>query len=589
MHAAAIHRRKSVRAKRQPRRLACAIFMSTLFHGAMAATPQPGDPDALIRQQLELERQRQLPAPKATSPLDVTIAPDGPAGPAVPIEGFAFEGNERYSDAQLQAIVTGFLHRDLSFADLEAAGDAIARHYRAAGWMARVVIPPQQVQHGVVRLKVIEGVLGATRIVDGHPPASLPVDPKRIIATVQARQAPGDKMNIPAIERGLLLADDLPGLGVSGRQAAGTKEGETDLLLEVSAKSAYVVDANLDNFGSLSTGTTRASLHLGANSPLHAGDQFDVLAQQTQDMLYGRLAGSLPIGVDGLRLSANGAWLRYKVGTPEFAVLAPRGNSSSMGVDLLYPVVRLNERNAYLDLSTEHKRPYNTSNTGLISDYDIDNVVLKVDANALNMLAPGSISSLSLAQLWGRLNLAHSPAAYVAADAGTVRTAGSFRIIRYRATNMQAISSELSLTTAVSGQAPNKNLDSSEKFYLGGPYGVRAYPPNEAGGSKGQMVNLDLRWRPASLGAYGVELSSFYDWGRIAINVNSYPKQADLNQYALSGYGLGLAVNPSRQVKLSLALAKRIDNNPGADPRTGKDQDGTLLRTRTWLEAAVNF
>lgn len=186
------------------------------------------DADAALRQQLELERQRKLPQPTPPAPAASGPARTAPAGPTLLVKRFIFEGNERYTDAQLAPIVAGYLQRRVSLEDLEVAAADIARYYRAAGWVARVVVPPQQVDQGEIRLKIIEGVLGQTRFPDGSNPETLPVKPTVIVGNVQARQAPGDKLNIPAVERGLLLADDLPGIGVAGSQVAGRNEGETD-------------------------------------------------------------------------------------------------------------------------------------------------------------------------------------------------------------------------------------------------------------------------------------------------------------------------------------------------------------------------
>ena len=553
---------------------------------ALAQQTQVPDVDATLRQQLELERQRKLPAAKPPAPASSAPASRAPAGPTILVKRFTFEGNERYTAAQLEPVVAGYLNRRVSLADLEVAAADLARYYRAAGWVARVVVPPQKVDEGVVRFKVTEGVLGATRFSTSTDTAALPVKPTVIVGNVQSRQAPGDKMNIPAVERGLLLADDLPGVAVAGSQVTGKKEGETDILLEVNHKGSYFGEVSLDNLGSRSTGQERAMLRLGANSPLGLGDQFDALFQLTRYMQYLRLAGSVPLGADGLKLSANASRLHYKVGTPEFAALEPRGNSSSLGADLLYPVIRTASRNLYLDLAVERKRPYNTATTGVVSDYDISNLLLKIDGNLFDSIGAGGITALNLTQVFGRVNLNDSPAAYVAGDALTAQVAGRFRALRGRLTRTQRIDADWTLVAVLSGQHANKNLDSAEKFYLGGPYGVRAYPANEAGGSKGLMFNADLRWRIPDTGQFGYELSAFYDWGRIS---NGYVTVPLPGRYSLRGYGMGLSLQAPHGVRLSAMVARRIGSNPGANLLNGHDQDGSLDKTRLWLILGMNF
>ena len=49
------------------------------------------------------------------------------------------------------------------------------------------------------------------------------------------------------------------------------------------------------------------------------------------------------------------------------------------------------------------------------------------------------------------------------------------------------------LFSATAGQLADKNLDTAEKFYLGGPGGVRAYPQGEATGDQGYRLSGELR------------------------------------------------------------------------------------------------
>ena len=549
-------------------------------------------PDAgRVLQQTERDQDRKLPQVQA--PLPAAIAASGPqsgpaAGPRILVSAIKFTGNERFSAAQLLPVVEDYLQKSLSLNELEDAAAAVERYYRAQGWLARVIVPPQDVDHGVVTLKVLEGVYGRTRFSADSDKGVTPEDARLIIASLQARQVPGDKFSLANVERGLLLANDLPGLGVTGQQVKGVGEAQTDVLLQAVRKPMLSGEVGLDNEGSRGTGATRGVLRVGVGvaNPFHLGEQFDMQAQVTQDLRYLRLAGSMPIGSDGLRLSANVAGMHYRVGSAEFAALQPRGDSRSAGLDLLYPVVRSLARNLYLGMGAEEKRPYNTTTAAVVSDYRIDDLSLRVDGNAYNSWLGGGTGSGNLTQVFGR----------VSPDAGSAATAnptqGPFRVLRYRATQSQNLNAAWSVTANFSGQAASTTLDSAEKFYLGGASGVRAYPTSEAGGSNGQMLNLDLRYRlPGNgEGVCGCELSAFYDWGHVTVNVNGIP--AGLltpNSYALSGFGLGLSGNGPGRSHITAAVARRIGNNPGASPATGLDQDGSLERIRAWLTLTTTF
>jgi hemolysin activation/secretion protein len=187
----------------------------------------------------------------------------------------------------------------------------------------------------------------------------------------------------------------------------------------------------------------------------------------------------------------------------------------------------------------------------------------------------------------GKLNLSGSPTE--ASDASTTRTAGAYSKVRYALSRQQQVSTGLSLYGSLSGQWAGKNLDSSEKFYLGGSSGVRAYPSSEGGGSTGQMLNVELRWQLPE----GLSLTGFYDHGRVTQNVsNDFAGAPAVNRFALKGAGLALGWRHSSGLALQATYARRIGQNPNAittDVNRGADQDGTLHRDRFWLTASVAF
>jgi len=148
------------------------------------------------------------------------------------------------------------------------------------------------------------------------------------------------------------------------------------------------------------------------------------------------------------------------------------------------------------------------------------------------------------------------------------------------------ISSEFSIIGSVSGQVSqgDKNLDSSERFYLGGSSGLRAYPSSEAGGGEGYLANLEVRWKFSP----SVTFSGFYDRGRVLMfpSLNLQDVTA-LNEYSLRGRGLSVAFQDDEGVTFKLIVARRVGNNPNANIETGKDLDGSLIKNRVWV--SMNF
>ncbi|WP_162989514.1 ShlB/FhaC/HecB family hemolysin secretion/activation protein [Comamonas sp. lk] len=566
------------------------IALANLLAGTSSVLAQQIPDAGSALRQTEQERRPILPpaAPPSSPPSPEEVAQRVPAtGPTLKLSAFRFEGNTLLSNEVLTDTIAAYLQRPVRLLELETAAALLAQRYREEGWLARVLIPPQEVEKGVFTFKVIEAAYGGATFSADTDSASLPVGENAIISRVEARQARGDKLHLPSLERGLLIANDLPGLQVAGSQVAGRSEGETEVVLKATATRRLTGELAVDNYGSRSTGEERMLGRLSLNGALGWGEQFDLATQFTRHLSYGRIAAALPLGSDGLRLAVNASALHYKVGTPEFSALAPRGSSRSAGMELLYPLVRARSHNLFLSAGYDHKRPYNTTVLGVSSDYTIGNKLLRLDGNMFDSLGAGAVSSASLSWVFGRLNLDGSPTQ--ALDAATVNSQGSFKVLRYRFSRDQQLGAGWSLFGAYSGQMANKNLDSAEKLYLGGPNGVRAYPLNEGGGSEGRLFNLELRWRLPPSGVWNTNLAGFYDWGRVDINRNrNFAGAPALNSYSLSGYGLTLTSMGPEGVQLTATLARRAGNNP-YQTVTGHDQDGSLRKYRIWLALSKSF
>ena len=114
---------------------------------------------------------------------------------------------------------------------------------------------------------------------------------------------------------------------------------------------------------------------------------------------------------------------------------------------------------------------------------------------------------------------------------------------------------------------------------------MRAYPGSEAGGTDGQMLNLELRMRLAE----GFSLTGFYDEGSVKVNHNnSYAGAPALNDYSLKGAGLALAWQGTAGLTVRAIWARRIGDNPNPTA-TGKDQDGSYVADRFWLTLSVPY
>lgn len=556
-----------------------AAVLIGLAAGGHAQTTVP-DAGSLLRQIEQSEQQPRLPRARAPLPAPApAVEPQG--GMTLTVSRFRFAGNQLIADADLLDAVAPWQGRPVGFAELQKAANAVSARYREQGWLVRAYLPKQDIENGVVTIQVVEAVFGQTRI---DAAEGLRLRPGQAPGIVAAAQQSGQPFRVDAVDRALLLLEDLPGLSVQGDLKEGQADGETDLLLRLAPLPTWGGDVALDNTGSRSTGSTRLSANLAAASPLGLGDLASANLIHTQGSDYARVAWSLPLGDRGWRTEINHSQLDYRVVSPEeLARLDARGRSQTTGLGATYPLLRARTENVYLNLNQDFKRYFNASNGATVSDYRIAVGGATVTAQKFDQWAGGGSSSGSLGVVAGRVDLGGSP--NEAADAAGPATAGSFTKLKFALSRYQVLTPDLSLSASANGQTASKNLDSSEKIYLGGMGGVRAYPSSEAGGSDGVLVNIEARYRlPQNL-----SLAAFFDWGQVQVNHhNDFAGAAARNVLQLKGAGLGLAWVGPMGTNVKLTWAHRIGSNPNPTA-TGQDQDGTLRKNRLWLSASVAF
>ena len=538
-------------------------------------------PDAgAIRQQIEQGRPPALPQQQI--PALPTESPGAPAssGVVVKLSAFRFSGNTRISSEQLQAALAGYVNQTLDYNQLQNAAALVAELYRSSGWVVRTYLPEQDIVNGVVTIQVVEAIFGGVRTEGAAPKRA---SPAQIQDIVTAQQKVGELLNADALDRALLLAYDLPGVRVSGSLREGSQANQTDLVLRLADALLLSGDVMLDNSGNRSTGAERLSANLNLNGALALGDLWSGNFIHSEGSDYLRVGATVPLGPYGWRVGINTSGLRYQLVLNEFAPLKARGTSDSTGLEASYPLIRARLRNLYFSLNADHKAYDNQANGAVSSHYSSDTLSLALWGNAMDTLGGGGANNVNLSYTSGQLNLDGSPNR--GADSISTRTEGRFSKLRYSASRQQVLSDAVSAYAALSGQWAGKNLDSSEKFYLGGASGVRAYPSNEAGGAEGQLFTMELRWRLLQ----GFQASAFYDVGMVSANHNNHYAGAPMfNESHLKGAGLSLAWFGNSGAALKATWAQRSGDNPNATAN-GNDQDGSKVLDRFWLTASLPF
>lgn len=450
-----------------------------------------------------------------------------PGGAKVKLEKITFYGNTAFNEAKLIAVAGKVVGNEYDLAGLQKIADRIAEYYRRNGYLfVRVVLPPQTIGTGRVKMEIIEGRYGELRT-SGDA---------KVAAAAQKWLLPlgeGNVIRQEELERSTLLLSDLPGVLTQPVMRPGLRVGTGDLDVAVKSQDKYNFNVGVDNHGSRYTGYYRARGNLAINSPTMLGDQLLIGVVQSDDNLtLGNTNYSRPIGTNGLRAQVGLAYTSYRLGK-DFASSNRSGTALVGNTGLTYQLIRSNTGNLTLGGSLVRKNMSDDANSSISRKFT-NSIPLSVQFDLRDQLMGPAITFGSVVFTYGSLSLDSSLRAL---DASSARTEGRFKKFNLDIVRQQQLPKEIIFSMRASGQYSSQGLDSSEDFILGGPSGIRAYPTGEAVGDRGWLTQLELQRRYGDYTPY-----VFYDHGRIDTNarqINGISKLAKQR----AGAGLGLRYN----------------------------------------------
>jgi hemolysin activation/secretion protein len=492
--------------------------------------------------------------------------------PSFLVRHWRITGAHIFPVAELERLILEYRGQKLTLTELYAAAGRVTTYYRRHGYLlSRAYVPAQTVQDGTVEIAVIEGHLAEINVTNTSPVSGHLVT-KHLEHLRSTTAVEGQ-----VIERSLLLLSDLPGVEVRSTLMPGATVGTSNLDVQMRGSARLNGSIDADSFGNRYTGQYRGGGTLNVNDPFHHGDLLTLRADSSgPDMNYGRLAWQTPLGGNGLKAGVAGSDLHYRLGK-EFRSLEAHGSAQVYTLWTAYPVIRSLYRNLAVQLSYDDKRlDDRVDSTGSDSHKTLGVWTLGLSGDRTDGVGGGGISVYSLNLISGNVRLDPITAA-IDQGAGGHHTEGRYSKLAFSYSRTQTLTDELLLYTALTGQRSSKNLDTSETQSLGGAYGVRAYPQNEATGDDVAVVSVELRWKQPNLPELQTIL--FFDAGTARLNHSPLPTDTT-NRRTLVGEGFGFQWARANRFALKAYLAWRSTEAPIAD---------SDRRPRLWLELAQYF
>jgi hemolysin activation/secretion protein len=513
-------------------------------------------------------------APPAGSPLPRILPPPPPsvstglpalpqAGPNgevpnvnVAVKSVVVEGSTAYPQEKLDALTAGLTGPATPLAKVEEARTALLNLYRGDGYVLTAVTASLGAA-GNLRFIVSEGRISDIKLEGDIGPAATQV--LRFLNHLTEIRP----INTAALERWLLLAQDIPGVTVRAVLRPSDEPGALTLIAEVS-RQAVAGLATVDNRGFRNTGPVEALTLLDLNSFTSVGEksEFSIFHTDGNTQNFGQAATEFFVGGSGLRVRVYGG---YGQSNPSdyFRTINYEGFTTVFGTSAVYPLIRSRTETlnltGLLDLIESESRA-NGGSLGRDSlrvariggDYAKEDLLLGTDRSAVNT----AIVRLSqgVPFLGGSGN--NAP------NAARVGESTDFTKISVDLTRTQTLftpweGATVALKGRIAGQAGFGLLPPAEKYYLGGTDLNRGFYSGEVTGDNALAWTIELQLNtPLNFVAFdkqidvGAQFYAFYDRGETW--ENHKPGIPPDPNYRLSSEGIGARVTVTRYTEFDL-------------------------------------
>lgn len=545
------------------------LFEQSYAFTTVPSTVEPGRVDQSLITKPPLQRRAVLPP--MVSPATQAPFPAEVAAIRFKLNAIVFEGNTRYSDQELLALLNKPMGSMVTLGDIQQFTNAITFKYNQAGYLlSQAVIPEQQITKGVIRIKIIEGYINHVSV-----QGNVSERTKKLMLIYGNKIVNQRPLNIKALESTLLLAGDLPGMTVkSVIVPSKTVANAADLTLIASFdrvdNTSYI---SYDNRGTRYIGPTRvitsaylnSTLGSGAATGLRLGDS----GRQWEQMRYVEVEHKQYLGTNGFMLDFDTQYTRTK---PGFILTGTNtiGINGFYQVSAQYPLIRQRNNNLSINAALAEINSYLTQFDTKIYNDQIRTAQLGLQFD----LADHYHGSNQLSAL-----LTQGIDAFGASQPGNlisrVGAKPSFSKFNLSGARLQGLYGIFSAMLSASGQYATNKMYAYEQLGYGGlPFGD-AYDPSEIVGDRGIEAKLELRadsnlpWTSTP-----TQYFVYYDGGVLwnFDHINQPGRQTGTST------GFGLRAYALNHVNVSLELAKPLDRPVAATAAIPSGENASAWR-----------
>jgi hemolysin activation/secretion protein len=502
-------------------------------------------------------------------PAHAAAHPGDPIG-TFDITRFEVEGDTLLGASSVQAAVGSFAGKTRDFGSVERAMTALEAAYRKRGFgLVKVILPEQELNGGVVHLKVVETRLGKVLVTGNthHSAANI----RRSLPAVKEGTIP----NTDALSSDLRMANENPSKKINLQLQSADQPGVIDAVEQVRDERSWSVGAVLDNSGFTSSGRNHVTVqyqnfNLGGLDHIFSAQYTTSTEDPSKISVYG--AGyHIPLYGHADSLDFYGTYSTISAGAVAVGLLDLQvsGAGTVYGVHFNHQLPRLGHYDSQLVVGFDRKQFRNDINfqgVQLGGDVTVDPLSLSyagqwaLPAGALNFYLTG---------------VRNIPGGSQAADANFTATrsgaTSQYGLLRYGVGFNRPLPEGWQLRVTFNGQLTHAALVPGEQFGVGGATSVRGLQEREIQSDQGFTANAevytpDLCAHLRGGGATSCTLLTFFDDGHVYRN-DALPGEE--TRQSANSTGVGLRLSRGRYLSLQMDYGRVVS---ASDPQQKGDQ-----------------
>ena len=510
---------------------------------------------------LRIESPEKSPVPKAVD--DITFE----------FKAIDLEGLEYYPRSEIDKIFSPLIGKKISLNELRGATEKLEKKYKDDDFfLVRVIIPPQEVENGVFKVKVIEGYINNVFVEGGNKHS------RAKILSIVKKLENKKPVDLKSLERALLLLNDLPGISGNGVLRQGSDIGSSELLVTITPPPPTSYMLTLNNGASKTMGQYSTNINATYTNPEYPSSislGFSSAIKNDNDQLFNPILKafngtySTALGEDGMVFSLGAV----------FANAQPQGSIKSLGIlsksysvapRIRYPIKRSRSESFYVEggLNVARSRTFLLDSSTTEDKLTVADVVFSMT----NDTWFGGSTQLNFTVAQG-LDLFGSRGQSTKVPGPSIanfkQTFLKYKFSGNHTFPIKKINSKLK----ISGQTQwtNDKLLAGEQITFGGPSIGRGYDGGAIAGDKGLGLSMEISKKIPKKSILNINLSNFELFGFI-----DYAEAKILNE-PISGtpekssyigsHGIGARLSEKSGLMLDVTIARARNEKPSQDAK----------------------